>query len=177
MRSSQTKTNRSASTAVAKTRVVLGIDPGLASVGYGCLLIGGQTPEVIDAGVIETPAGRPLGERLTIIDHDLRRLISQLQPDLISLEKLFFNQNVTTGIEVAGARGVILMVAHQAKVRVVEPAPSQIKLALTGWGRASKTQMRTCIKQYLKINPERLSDDCADALAAALVVGDQLFPA
>lgn len=165
----ETKTNQTA-TAGPAVRIILGIDPGLASVGYGCLRLSGPDPEVIDAGVIETPPRRPVGERLAIIDRDLRDLVKQLQPDLISLEKLFFNQNVTTGIEVAGARGVILMVAHQAGIEVVEPAPSQIKLALTGWGRADKPQMRAAVKARLKINPKKLTDDCADALAAALVV-------
>ena len=132
---------------------------------------------MIDAGVIETPAGRPVGERLAIIDRDLRGLIKRLKPDLISIEKLFFNQNVTTGITVAGARGVILMVAHQAGIEIVEPAPSQIKLALTGWGRAPKPQMRASIKQQLKINPKSLTDDCADALAAALVATQLIDPA
>ena len=155
--------------------MVLGIDPGLATVGFGCLRLGGPEPELIDAGTIETPAGLAVGERLAMIHHDLEQLIDQLKPDLIGIEKLFFNQNVTTGIAVAGARGVILMVVHQAGAEIVELTPSQIKLSLTGWGKAPKPQMRAAIKQHLKINPKSLSDDCADALATALAAA-QLQP-
>lgn len=149
-------------------RVVLGIDPGLATVGFGCLKLGGPTPEMIDAGTIETPAGLPVGQRLDMIRQDLEELVDQLKPDLIGIEKLFFNQNVTTGIDVAGARGVILMVCQRAGSEIVELTPSQIKLSLTGWGKAPKPQMRASIKQHLKINPKSLPDDCADALATAL---------
>ena len=129
---------------------------------------------MIEAGVIETPARRPIGERLAIIYSDIQALLEQFKPDLISIEKLFFNQNVTTGIEVAGARGVILMAAHQAGIPVVEPAPSQIKLALTGWGRAPKPQVQKCIQQALGLSRPPQPDDCADALAAALVAANQL---
>ena len=151
----------------------MGIDPGLATVGFGCLRLGGPKPELIDAGTIETPAGLPVGERLAMIRSDLEELVAQLKPDLIGVERLFFNQNITTGIDVAGARGVILMVAQQSGAEIVELTPSQIKLSLTGWGKAAKPQMRASIKQHLKINPKSLPDDCADALATALAA-DQL---
>lgn len=149
-------------------RVVLGIDPGLATVGFGCLRLGGLEPQMIDAGTIETPAGLAVGERLGMIREDLEELIAQLKPDLVGIEKLFFSKNVTTGIDVAGARGVILMVVQKSGAEIVELTPNQIKLSLTGWGAAPKSQMRASIKQHLKINPKSLPDDCADALATAL---------
>lgn len=149
-------------------RVVLGIDPGLGTVGFGCLRLGGTQPEMVDAGTIETPPGLAVGQRLGLIKADLEGLIAELKPDLIGVEKLFFSKNVTTGIDVAGARGVILMVAAASGAEIVELTPNQIKLSLTGWGAAPKSQMRVSIKQHLKINPKSLPDDCADALATAL---------
>lgn len=163
-----TTANKQATNEIPASQVVLGIDPGLATVGFGCLRLGGHQPEMIDAGTIETPAGLAVGQRLAMIRKDLEALIAQLKPDLVGIEKLFFSKNVTTGIEVAGARGVILMVVCEYGAETVELTPNQIKLSLTGWGQAPKPQMRASIKQHLKINPKSLPDDCADALATAL---------
>ena len=154
--------------------IILGIDPGLATIGFGCLRVSSGRPEMVEAGLITTPAKRPLPERLNMIYKDMTALIANLKPDIVSVEKLFFNQNITTGIEVGSCRGVILLTAQQAQATIVEIAPLQVKMTLTGWGRASKKQVQIQVQKMLGLNERPKPDDLADALGLALVASRQI---
>ena len=147
---------------------ILGIDPGYATIGFG--LIEGERAQyrMVTYGAITTPAGLPLSKRLYQIDRDMEELIGQLKPDVISVEELFFNNNVTTGIGVAQARGVILMTAEKNGLPIYEYNPSQVKQAVVGYGKAEKRQVMDMTKRLLKLAKTPRPDDAADALALAL---------
>ncbi|MBR6736893.1 MAG: crossover junction endodeoxyribonuclease RuvC [Clostridia bacterium] len=148
---------------------ILGIDPGLATVGWGVIDMINQKPKVVSYGVISTPKDKRLPERLTIIEEDLKCIIEKFKPDEIALEELFFNTNITTGINVAQARGVILLTAVKSvEGRLYEYTPLQIKQALTGYGRAEKRQIQEMTKTFLGLAKIPKPDDAADALAVAL---------
>ena len=148
---------------------ILGIDPGLATVGWGVIDVERGKPNVVSYGVILTPKDKKLPERLSIIEEDLKAIISKYKPDEIALEELFFNTNITTGINVAQARGVILLTAVKACVgKLFEYTPLQIKQALTGYGRAEKRQIQEMTKTFLGLSKVPKPDDAADALAVAL---------
>lgn len=148
---------------------ILGIDPGLATVGWGVIDMVNQKPKVVSYGVISTPKDKRLPERLTIIEEDLKLIIDKFKPDEIALEELFFNTNITTGINVAQARGVILLTAVKSvEGRLYEYTPLQIKQALTGYGRAEKRQIQEMTKTFLGLAKIPKPDDTADALAVAL---------
>ena len=117
---------------------VLGIDPGLAIVGYGVLDYDGRNKKLVDYGVINTPKGLSVPERLEMIFRGATELIEKYKPDEVAMEELFFNTNTTTAINVAQARGVLLLVAHTHGPRLYEYTPLQIKQAMTGYGRAEK---------------------------------------
>ena len=123
---------------------------------------------MVTAGVISTPAHTPLADRLMDIYDSLNQIIDETQPDEVSIEKLFFNQNITTGISVAEARGVVLLVMKQRKLPISEYTPLQIKQSLTGYGRAEKKQMQEMVRQFLGMKDVVKPDDAADALAAAI---------
>ncbi|MBM0742866.1 crossover junction endodeoxyribonuclease RuvC [Phormidium sp. CLA17] len=155
---------------------ILGIDPGLATLGFGAIQC--STPDVdnpcaaeqviiLDFGVIQTPAGTDMGDRLQMIYDDLHTVLSQVQPDLISLEKLFFYRMGNT-IAIAQARGVIMLVLAQHKMPLVEFTPAQIKQALTGYGNAEKYQVQEAVARELNLEKIPKPDDAADALAVAL---------
>lgn len=148
--------------------LILGIDPGIATVGFGLVRSehGGQT--MVQYGAITTPAGLPLAKRLYQIDLDMEELIGRFHPDVISIEELFFNTNITTGIAVAHGRGVILLAAEKCGVPVFEYTPSQVKQAVVGYGRAEKRQVMQMTKALLKLKAVPRPDDAADALALAL---------
>lgn len=166
---------------------ILGLDPGLATLGFGCLsateaktvaVTGsqklkdyqhqGEPPlQLLDFGVIETPAKQPIEQRLATIYHDLHDLIAEFQPDLIAIEKLFFYRMGNT-IAVAQARGVILLVVGQHKLPYVEFSPPQIKQTLTGYGKAEKPEVQTAVTREFKLATIPQPDDAADALAVAL---------
>ncbi|MBO4472241.1 MAG: crossover junction endodeoxyribonuclease RuvC [Clostridia bacterium] len=148
--------------------IILGIDPGLAIVGYGVLesVKGKVTP--IDYGVINTPAGMATPLRLQRIHKGMMTLLEKYKPDEIAVEELFFSNNVTTGIPVAEARGVILMTAINYTDKLFEYTPNQIKQAITGWGGADKHQMQEVVRQTLRLKAIPKPDDAADALAVAL---------
>ena len=141
---------------------ILGIDPGYATIGFG--LIEGERAQyrMVTYGAITTPAGLPLSKRLYQIDRDMEELIGQLKPDVISVEELFFNTNITTGIAVAHARGVLLCAAERCGI------PGQVKMAVTGYGKAEKRQVMDMTKRLLKLAKTPRPDDAADALALAL---------
>ena len=148
---------------------ILGIDPGLATVGWGVIDVVNSVPKVVAYGVITTPKDKKLPDRLTIIEEDLLSIISKFNPDEIALEELFFNSNVTTAINVAQARGVILLTSVKALGgKLFEYTPLQIKQALTGYGRAEKRQIQQMTKTFLGLTKVPKPDDAADALAVAL---------
>ena len=148
---------------------ILGIDPGLATVGWGVIDVERGKPKVVSYGVILTPKDKKLPDRLSIIEEDIKQIISKYSPDEIALEELFFNTNITTGINVAQARGVILLTAVKAcGGKLFEYTPLQIKQALTGYGRAEKRQIQEMTKTFLGLSKVPKPDDAADALAVAL---------
>jgi crossover junction endodeoxyribonuclease RuvC len=147
---------------------ILGIDPGTGIVGFGVIETNGRKHQMIDAGVIRTPAHQALELRLKTIFEGLTEIIKENKPDIVSIEKLFFAKNVTTAMSVSHARGVIILAAVQANCTIVEYTPLQIKQALTGYGRAEKKQIQEMVKALLNLKVAPKPDDCADALAAAL---------
>lgn len=147
---------------------ILGIDPGFAIVGFGLVRTDGGRPAAVCCGAINTPAGLPLPARLVQIADDLESLLARFQPDALAVEELFFNTNVTTGIGVAQARGVILMTAQRQGVPIFEYTPSQVKQAVVGYGKAEKRQVMEMTRRLLNLKELPKPDDAADALAVAL---------
>lgn len=148
---------------------ILGIDPGTGILGFGVIDIetNGKA-QLIDAGVIRTPVHEDTSVRLVTIYDELQELIKELKPQVMSVEKLFFAQNVTTAMTVAQARGVVLLLGEQNNLELHEYTPLQIKQAITGYGKADKKQMQEMVRVILGLNEVPKPDDCADALAAAL---------
>jgi len=146
---------------------ILGIDPGSGIIGFG-LIETLPKPKLIDAGVIRTTIGDNDASRLVELYESMRELVAELKPDVASVEKLFFAQNVTTAMTVAQARGVILLALAEEKIPIYEYTPLQIKIALTGYGRATKAQIQEMVRVQLGLKNKPKPDDCADALAAAL---------
>lgn len=147
---------------------ILGIDPGYAIVGFGVLDTDRGQSQLVRCGAINTQAGTPMPLRLLQIQEDMETLISTFQPDVMALEELFFNNNVTTGIGVAQARGVILAAAAKLGVEIFEYTPSQVKQAVVGYGKAEKHQVMDMTKRLLHLSAVPKPDDAADALAIAL---------
>ena len=147
---------------------ILGIDPGIATIGFGLVEADRGQANMLTYGVITTPAGLPLSKRLYQIDRDMEDLIGQLKPDVIAVEELFFNTNITTGIAVAHGRGVLLCAAERCGIPLYEYTPSQVKLAVTGYGKAEKRQVMDMTRRLLKLSAVPRPDDAADALALAL---------
>lgn len=148
--------------------ICLGIDPGLARVGYGAVVQSGFRLRALNYGCIETSADMKFNERLLIIYDEIQEQINSCTPDLISVERLFFGRNTTTAEYVYQARGVIMLLAAQNKLPVIEPKPNQIKLALCGDGGADKIQVQRMIQRFLALDEIPKPDDTADALAAAV---------
>jgi len=148
--------------------LILGIDPGYAIVGFGLVESQGTRQKLVACGAINTPAGVRFSARLWRIAQDLEELIGKFRPDALAIEELFFNQNVTTGIGVAQARGVILMTAEKMGLPVYEYNPSQVKQAVVGYGKAEKRQVMDMTKRLLGLGAVPKPDDAADAVAIAL---------
>ncbi len=148
--------------------IILGIDPGFAIVGYGVIEAVGGNFKVVDYGAINTPKTESLPVRLAMIEEGMNKLLEKYKPDAVSVEELFFTNNITTGIAVAEARGVILLTAVKGCGRLYEYTPMQIKQAITGYGRADKHQMQQMTKILLGLKEIPKPDDAADALAVAL---------
>ena len=148
--------------------LILGIDPGYAIVGFGLVEADRGQYRMTACGAINTPAGIRLPARLWQIATDLEDLIGQFHPDVMAIEELFFNQNVTTGIGVAQARGVILMTAERLGLPVCEYNPSQVKQAVVGYGKAEKRQVMDMTRRLLNLSAVPKPDDAADAVAVAL---------
>lgn len=147
---------------------ILGIDPGIATIGFGLVEADRGKATMVTYGVITTPAGVPLSKRLYQISNDMEALIGQLRPDVISVEELFFNNNITTGIAVAHGRGVILLAAERCGVPLYEYTPSQVKMSVVGYGKAEKRQVMDMVRRLLNLKAVPRPDDAADALALAL---------
>jgi crossover junction endodeoxyribonuclease RuvC len=148
---------------------ILGIDPGTGILGFGVIEVIKGKASLIDAGVITTPPHTPLDERLVDIYESLQQIIAETKPQQMSIEKLFFAQNVTTAISVSHARGVAMLAGKQAGLTIYEYTPLQIKQGLTGYGRADKKQIQEMVRVILGLKIAPKPDDCADALAAALL--------
>ena len=167
---------------------ILGLDPGIAILGFGTIIaqtaaiasvapptvsharqpvLAPEPVQVLDFGVIQTPARTDVGDRLCTIYEDLHTLVEEMRPDLVAIEKLFFYRMSTT-IPVAQARGVLMLVLAQAKIPYVEYTPAQVKQALTGYGNADKHEVQTAVARELNLNTIPKPDDAADALAVAL---------
>ena len=147
---------------------ILGIDPGTGIIGFGCIEVGKKTPTLLDAGVIRTTIGDATASRLVELYDSLVELIAELKPDVASVEKLFFAQNVTTAMAVSQARGVILLALQQAGIGIFEYTPLQIKMGITGYGKARKADVQEMVRIQLGLTEVPKPDDCADAIAAAL---------
>lgn len=152
-----------------ESRRILGIDPGTGILGFGLIdvSIKGKL-SLVDAGVIRTTPNDPDSQRLITIYNELQEIIFELKPTILSVEKLFFAQNVTTAMSVSQARGVVLLLGEQSKLDLFEYTPLQIKQALTSYGRATKNQIQEMVKIILGLRELPRPDDCADALAAAI---------
>ena len=147
---------------------ILGIDPGTAIMGFGVIDSHKGKSVLVDAGVIRTPAKEDDAVRLQTIFEELTEIIAATKPQQMSVEKLFFAQNVTTAMTVSQARGVILLAGQQAGLELFEYTPLQIKQSLTGYGRAEKKQIQEMVRVILNLKEIPQPDDCADALAAAI---------
>lgn len=148
--------------------IILGIDPGVATIGFGVLRAERGKNTLLQYGVITTPPGIPLSRRLVQISEDMEQLIRQFQPDEMAVEELFFSKNITTGIAVAHGRGVILLAAEKLGVPVFEYTPMQVKQAVVGYGSAQKRQVMLMTQRLLGMKEVPKPDDAADALAIAI---------
>ena len=148
--------------------VILGIDPGLATLGYGVIEVVGDKRKLIQFGTLTTPAGEPMPQRLRAIFQGMNQLMDIYQPDDVAFEELFFSKNITTGMAVSAARGVALVAVVQRTENLYEYTPMQIKQAVTGYGGADKHQVQQMVKMLLNMKDIARPDDAADALAVAL---------
>ena len=147
---------------------ILGIDPGIAIVGFGLVEANRADLSMLAYGAITTEAGLPLSTRLYQIGNDMEELIGHCKPEVIAIEELFFNNNITTGISVAHGRGVILYSAERCGIPLFEYTPSQVKQAVVGYGKAEKHQVMDMVRRLLKLKSIPRPDDAADALALAI---------
>ncbi len=147
---------------------VLGFDPGTATTGYGVVESRGSRLTHVAHGTIDTPAGTHFAARLHTIHEEAQRLLVSFSPDAVAIERLYFKQNVTTGIGVAQARGVLALAAAQAGLPIGEFGPSEAKTAITGYGKADKRQMQEMIRILLNLDKIPRPDDAADALGLAI---------
>jgi crossover junction endodeoxyribonuclease RuvC len=148
--------------------LIMGVDPGYGTLGFGFVKRernGSITP--VKYGVVRTAPGKPLQQRLLTIEADFNELFTMFKPDVMAIEELFFNKNITTGIQVAHARGVVLLSAAHYSVPVCEYNPAQVKMTVTGYGKATKQQVVTMTQKLLNLPKPPKPDDAADALAVA----------
>lgn len=149
--------------------LILGIDPGTATIGFGYVEVDADaTARALSYGIIQTDKAHAMPDRLATLHADLTELLSELKPDVMSVEELFFFRNVNTAIPVAQARGVILLAAAQAGVPVVGYTPMQVKLTITGHGHSPKVEVQEHIQSLLNLETMPRPDDAADALSLAL---------
>lgn len=146
----------------------MGIDPGVAKLGFGVIEKKGNSLLLIDYGVISTNPKSQQAERLQTLHEEISRFIKKFKPKLAVIEKLFFFKNLKTALPVSEARGVILLAAAEQKIKILELTPLQIKMGVCGYGRADKQQVQKMLKEILCLDKPPKPDDAADALAAAL---------
>lgn len=154
------------------TLLIMGIDPGIAILGYGLIEYKGNSFKTIDYGAITTEAGTPMSVRLSIIHRQLNELLEKYKPDAFAVEELFFNKNIKTALTVAHARGVAIVAAVNLGIPIYEYTPLQVKQAISGYGRAEKKQMQQMVKVLLNLKEVPKPDDVADALAVAICHGN-----
>ena len=147
---------------------IMGIDPGIATIGFGLVDSQKSSLRYVTCGVITTPAHTPLSARLDQIYTDLGELLEAFHPDQISIEELFFDKNITTGISVAHGRGVILLAAYRHNIPVFEYTPMQVKQSVVGYGLAEKRQVIDMVRRILSMPSPPKPDDAADAVALAI---------
>ena len=148
---------------------ILGIDPGIGICGFGLIETTSRAnAKALDYGVVTTKVRAPLPSRLKELYESLQEVFDQTKPDVVSVEKLFFSKNITTGIAVAEARGLVLLVAEQKGLPIFEYTPNEIKKTLTGYGSAKKGQIQEMVRVHLGLKDKPKPDDAADALAAAI---------
>ena len=148
--------------------VILGIDPGVATVGFGIVSETGGVPKPQRHGVITTPAGLRLALRLTQIHRDVSELITVFKPDAIAVEELFFNTNLKTAVAVAHGRAAVILAGEENGIPMYEYTPLQVKKAVVGYGHATKNQVMEMVKRLLSMEQAPKPDDAADALAVAI---------
>src|SRR3990167_295149 len=154
---------------------ILGIDPGTATIGYGLIETKGSKAVCLDVGAVTTPKNEADSWRLERIYKEIASLIKKHKPQLIVLEKIFFSKNIKTAITVAQARGVIMLAAEMAGIKIFECSPPDGKMSVTGYGKADKKQVQTMVKTLLNLKTVPKPDDAADALAAALAGMNRMF--
>ncbi len=147
---------------------IIGIDPGIAITGFGIIEIINNKPHVVSYGAITTPSGIKASKRLLMIQSNLSTILTNYQPTVCSIEKLFFSKNVKTAMQVSEARGVILCCLEEHSIPYYEYSPTKIKLSIVGNGQAEKKQMQFMTKELLKLESVPKPDDTADALAIAI---------
>jgi len=147
----------------------LGIDPGLSEVGFGIINIRKGEPHFVDCGFIKTKAGIDFAERLSIIKTDLEEILNLYKYEAVGIEELFFVKNISSGIKVAHARGVIVETIHARKIPMIEFKPTEVKSNITGSGHADKRQVQEMVKRLLNLNVLPKPHDAADALAIAVL--------
>ena len=148
---------------------ILGIDPGIGITGFGLIETSSRSnARALDFGVITTTMNAPLPGRLKELYDSLQEVFDTTKPDVVSIEKLFFSKNITTGIAVAEARGLVLLTAAQREIPIYEYTPNEIKKTLTGYGSAKKGQVQEMVKIHLGLDARPKPDDAADAIAAAI---------
>jgi len=148
--------------------VILGIDPGTATTGFGIIKTSSKKIALVDFGCIKTLAGEEMPRRLLKLRKELKKLIKDSQPRVMVIERLFFNTNAKTAMTVGQARGVVMLVAAECKLPVFEYTALEAKLELTGYGRADKKEVERAVKRCLRIRRRIRPDDAADALAVAI---------
>jgi crossover junction endodeoxyribonuclease RuvC len=148
---------------------IIGIDPGTGILGFGVIDAKAGKTTLVTAGVITTPAHTPLADRLEEIYLELTSIIKETKPEFMAIEQLFFAKNVTTAMSVSHARGVAMLTGKQAKLKIEEYTPLQIKQTITGYGKADKKQVQEMVRIQLGLKDVPKPDDCADALAAAIM--------
>ncbi|HVE81145.1 MAG TPA: crossover junction endodeoxyribonuclease RuvC [Candidatus Dormibacteraeota bacterium] len=153
---------------------ILGIDPGTATTGFGLIEKTDEGIKFVDAGVISTSKDTPMPDRLVTIYDEVTQLVNELRPDEVAVELLYFAANVTTAMTVGQARGVVILAAAKSGLPVFEYTPLQVKMAITGYGRADKKQMQEMVKTILKLKTIPKPDDAADGLAIAITHAHQM---
>lgn len=148
---------------------ILGIDPGIGICGFG--LVDFNSKKALDFGAVTTKVDAPLPSRLKELYDSLGQVFDETKPDIVAVEKLFFSKNITTGIAVAEARGIVLLVSEEHGAPVYEYTPNEIKKTLTGYGAAPKSQIQDMVKMELGLSKKPKPDDAADALAVAITCG------